>query len=599
MQQYLKLLAGVIGPYKGGLVTVFSLFILLSFLEAIGVGLVVPLVSSLDLGGSNSTELAAPFNSVNQLLNTLGLAGSGKLFILLVIIFYLKAVLGYFTQRAVFNFGYRNQKRLIDDLVKKYQSMSVSEFTKQESSALIQNLIGNVEVVCLGSIIASIRFISEIVVIISITIVLFFAQPTVSLFMVLLIIVVVMTYDKIFRRRIRLTGEQAAQSRESVIKNFQSVMQGFKEIHVIGRLDYFNRLIFEGTAQVKESAVEYKSMSVIPRYLMESMAVTGFAAIFLIGSVFGLSQTEIIAIIGIFAVAALRLIPGANQVASTIIQMRNSHYALKKVHHGLHTKAVNAADVISMTGETSLSSKPLELSSGKTISRIEFKDVLFQYEGNSNVVLDHVNFSINRGDLVGLMGTSGSGKSTTLDLLLGFFTPTSGVILVDDKPLSEYHATWRNNFAYVVQEPFLFSGSIKENITLGVEHASRGVTVDDAIHSAGLGKFISSLPKGVDSYLGERGVNLSGGQRQRIAIARAFYLDRPIIILDEPTSALDNKTSLDLMEVLASFKGKKTIIVISHDSEIMTRCDKVYEFRNKHISLLSESSMKVLMNQLA
>jgi len=575
MSAYIRLLLSVIGPQRKALFRVFTLFILLSFIEAIGISLIVPFFSNLELGQSKVLEADSPFYHFTEILDALELDSPTRLFALIVVVFYIKAVLGYVTQRAIFKFGYQNQKRLIDVLVKKYQSMSVSEFMKQESSDLIQNLIGNVEIVSIGSIIASVRFVSELFIIIAITLVLIIAHPVVSLFMVLLIMVVILTYDNLFRKRIQTTGKVAAESRAKVIKNFQSIMQGFKEIHVIGNIDYFNCLIFEGTSQVKESAVEYKTLNTIPRYMMESMAVTGFALVFIIGTEFGLAEGEIIGIIGVFAFAALRLIPSTNQIASTLIQMRNSHYALEEVNKGLMMKPLVQVPVHASKKERSQSK--VMLSDIK--ESIVFKDVCFSYETDS--VLHNLNLEISHGSIVGLKGGSGTGKTTILDLLLGFFHPSKGKIEADGQNITLFGKQWHELFVYVPQDPFLFSGTIRENITLGLMRENEEELMYDAMQKAQVSDFVNGLTDGADTLLGERGVNLSGGQRQRIALARAFYLDRPVLILDEPTSALDRNTAGKLMDSLENLRSNKTIIITSHDLEWLERCDQVFELVDK------------------
>lgn len=583
MRNYLRLLGSVIGPSREGLAGVFALFILLSVLEAIGIGLVVPLFSILDLGQGNTPDSTSIFGRIAAVLVRLGLGDPGTLFALLALVFYVKAVLGYVTQKAIYDFGFKHQKRLIDGLVRKYQAMSIAEYSRQESSALLQNLIGNVEVVSLGAIVASIRLVSETVVILGITIVLLFAQPVLSPIMVLLIVLVVLTYDRLFRKRIRRTGELAAQAREAVIRNFHAVMQGFKEIHVIGRMEYFNRLIFEGTTDVRTSAVEYKALNAIPRYMMESAAITGFAAIFIIGAAFGMSQGDIVAAIGTFAVAALRIIPGANQVAGSIIQMRNSHYALEKVSEGLAGDVEEGRSLGGNAGVVAITSG--SISGSFAGARIEFRDVVFRYKDGGSPVLEGVSLVITPGQLVGFKGSSGSGKSTSLDLILGFYAPTGGAVLVDGRPLPQPSSSWVANFAYVPQESFLFTGSIRENIALGMAEGTGGVSLADAIRLACLEDFVAELPHGIDSRLGERAVNISGGQRQRIALARAFYLDRPFIILDEPTSALDAYTARRVMNNVLGLRGSKTIILTSHDPSVSELCDVVYEFNEGRVKM--------------
>ncbi len=587
MRNYLRLLGSVIGPGREGLAGVFALFILLSVLEAIGIGLVVPLFSILDLGQGNTPDSTSIFGRIAAVLVRLGLGDPGTLFGLLALVFYVKAVLGYVTQKAIYDFGFKHQKRLIDGLVRKYQAMSIAEYSRQESSALLQNLIGNVEVVSLGAIVASIRLVSETVVIIGITIVLLFAQPVLSPIMVLLIVLVVLTYDRLFRKRIRRTGELAAQAREAVIRNFQAVMQGFKEIHVIGRMEYFNRLIFEGTTDVRTSAVEYKALNAIPRYMMESAAITGFAAIFIIGSAFGMSQGDIVAAIGTFAVAALRIIPGANQVSASIIQMRNSHYALEKVSGGLTGDVEERRTLEGDAGVVAVTSGSIPGSFAG--AQIEFRDVVFRYQDGGSPILEGVNLVITPGQLVGFKGSSGSGKSTSLDLILGFYAPTGGGVLVDGRPLPQPSSSWVANFAYVPQESFLFTGSIRENIALGMAEGTGGVSLADAVRLACLDDFVAELPEGIDSRLGERAVNISGGQRQRIALARAFYLDRPFIILDEPTSALDADTAGRVMNNILGLRGSKTIILTSHDPSVSELCDVVYEFNEGRVKMATSS----------
>ncbi len=585
MRNYLRLLSRVIGPQREGLLSVFGLFILMALLEAIGIGLVIPLFSILDLGYNNSSELDSVFGKIRALLENFGLGDPARLFVVLAIVFYAKGFMGYVTQKAIFSFGFKHQKRLIDGLVQKYQTMSIAEFTKQESSVLIQNLIGNVEVVCLGSIVASIRLLSEVTVIIFIATILFLSQPTFSILMMLLITTVILAYDRLFKKRIRCTGELAVRAREAVIRNFQAVMQGFKEIHVIGRMEYFNRLIFEGTSNVRASAVEYKALNAIPRYMMESAVITGFAAIFIIGGYLGMSQGDILTVIGIFAVAALRIIPGANQVSASITQIRNSRYALERVAEGLDVLLEDDRTLESdHTVLARTSESILELGNYAMARRIEFRDVMFRYQEGGNLVLKGINLDIAQGQIVGFKGSSGSGKSTSLDLILGFYATTAGTILVDGRPLPHSSLNWVTNFAYVPQHPFLFAGSIRENIALGVPESMHGISLSEAIRLACLEDFVAELPDGIDSDLGERAVNISGGQRQRIALARAFYLNRPFIILDEPTSALDADTARRLMDNIIDLRGGKTIILTSHDSSIIGLCDVIYEFSGGRVS---------------
>lgn len=586
MKHYLELLGRAIGPQKKSLAGVFCLFILLSFIEAFGVGLIVPLIASLELTGSAEASSGTVISVVSDALAAAGISSPGQLFALVAVIFYLKAIVGYHTQQATFRFGYKNQKRLIDTLVERYQAMPLAEFQKQDSAALIQNLIGNVEIVTQGAIVAAIRLASEATVALAITVVLLMVQPVITLLMVVAILVAVSANDTLIRQRIHQTGRQAAETRELVIRNFQAVMRGFKEIHVIGRMDYFNKLIFLGTSELIESAVSYKTLNSIPRYLMECVAVTGFAAIFILGGMLGIPQSEIIATIGTFAVAALRLIPGSNQLAASIIHMRNSHFALTKVDEGL--REIGTEPGISGPSSNESPHNPaVEVPATGELQRIEFRNVCFRHSDKGDLVLDDANIIIEKGQLVGFRGHSGSGKTTALDLILGFLQPSAGEVLLNGRCRKEDPAAWYPHFVYVSQESFLFSGSIRENITLGSPERIDRLSLSAALELSCLEEFIAGLPDGVESHLGERGVNISGGERQRVALARALYLDRPIIVLDEPTSALDAVTAHKVMANFRNMVGRKTIIVTSHDPSILELCDSVYDFSAGHVRHLA------------
>ena len=586
MKNYLRLLADIIGPQYGTLFGVFLLFIVLSFIEAISVGIVIPLFSSIDFGTNSvgSTQLQT-FAFFDFITNFFRLEGTGDLLILMAIIFFVKAILGYYTQRTIFKFGYSNQKRLTDDLVVKYQKLAVSDHSKMESSELIQNLIVNVEIIMMGSIVASIKLVSEIFVVLSISVVLFIIQPVATIVMFFILLLIVITYSVFFRDRIQRAGKEASESRVVVIKNFQALMHGFKEVHVIGMLGYFNNMIFDGTQKVKNSGVEYKSLSIMPRYIVETVVVIMFAVIFFLAESFGISSSEILSLLAVFGVASMRLIPGINQITASIVQMSNSSYALKKVHEGVTLRVNQQTFRRPSLEKTEKNLKStIAILDKKIVNEILLSNVQFTHAGNKNPVLSLVNLDINKGELVCFRGESGAGKSTMFDLLLNFYHPEDGLITANGVNIKEID-NWVSFFTYVPQESFLFSGTVRDNITLGLTESGRSVSVGKAMDLACISDFIESLPEGLETILGERGVNISGGQRQRIALARAFFLDRPIMLLDEPTSALDFRTSSCLIENIIKLRKHKTIIISSHDKNVISICDRIYLFNNGTVSV--------------
>ncbi len=579
MKSYLRQLKKVIGPQSSGLPGIFVRFVVLSLLEAIGISLVVPVMSSLGVGGGTGTAQPGGVPSADGwLLTPFGLTGTAGLLLLVLVVFYAKAIFGYRMQRAILRFGYANQKRLIDTMVVNYEQMPVTAAVKAETADMVQNLIVNVEIVSIGTVVTFIRMLAESFVIIAIVGVLVVLQPVVSLIAVAIIAGILAGYDLFVRARLHATGKVAARHRTHVIKGFQDVMNGLREIRVIGKLDFFNRQIFESTAAVMEATVDYKSLFTIPPYLVESVALTGFATVFVVGRSLGLADGEILSAVAMFAVAAARLIPGTNHVVGSVVQMRNARYALERVYETLVTLEAAGRDHDPRRAETpqrNLIQPP---------SRIVCRDVTFSYVERSESVLRGASFTIEHGSLVCLKGESGSGKSTTLDLLLGFLEPGQGAVLADDVDIRDLGDEWRSLFVFVPQDPFVFSGTIRENITLETPADTNTHRLRDAIDLACLTEVIEAIPGGVDARLEEGGDNLSGGQRQRIALARAFYLDRPIYLLDEPTSALDPATADQLLDNLASMRGHKTIVMVSHDVKVQSRCDQILAFGGGLIS---------------
>jgi ABC-type multidrug transport system fused ATPase/permease subunit len=225
-----------------------------------------------------------------------------------------------------------------------------------------------------------------------------------------------------------------------------------------------------------------------------------------------------------------------------------------------------------------------ENSETKTITfnnQIELRNVSYVYPNAKAASISHVYLAINKSESIGLVGTSGAGKSTLVDLILGLFKPTSGAIYVDGVDIATGMRSWQDKIGYVQQSIFLSDDTLKRNIAFGLKDED----IDDelikqAIKAAQLEQFLESLPNGVDTFVGERGIKLSGGQRQRIGIARALYHNPPVLVFDEATSALDNETEVEVMDAIKALKGKRTMIIIAHRLSTIEHCDKVYRLEN-------------------
>ena len=217
-------------------------------------------------------------------------------------------------------------------------------------------------------------------------------------------------------------------------------------------------------------------------------------------------------------------------------------------------------------------------------SSVELKNVGFRYPNSSNYVLKNINLKIQKNEFIGIVGESGVGKSTFVDIILGLITPQEGEVILNDKKQIKDHKDWSGSVAYLPQNDLILDHDLKTNISLIYDQKQQNKDkLNEAIKNSNLEKFVTSLPNGLDTKIGENGIRLSGGQDKRIALARTFYHNKDIIVLDEATSSLDLETENNIVEQIGKLKNQKTVIIISHRINTLKYCDKIYEIKNQNI----------------
>lgn len=368
-----------------------------------------------------------------------------------------------------------------------------------------------------------------------------------------------LTYNRLFR-----WGEQRLYHDGRRVQHLQQGLGGAKDVKVLGResafvSDYERHNL--ATARLNQRQAFLQS---VPRVWYELLAVSGLVSLGLYLLWEGRKPEELLPTLAVFAAAAFRVLPSANRL---LLAIQNLRYA-KPVVDTLHAE-LNLASPLAQQAEC-----------GRHVleDRIELREVGFSYPKASTAALLGVSLTIRRGQSVGFIGGSGAGKSTLVDLILGLLQPTEGCIEVDGVDISTDLRGWQKQIGYVPQSIFLTDDSIRRNVAFGVpEPDIDDAAVQRALQAAQLTEFISSLPGGVDTIVGERGVRLSGGQRQRIGIARALYLDPPILVLDEATSALDTDTEADVMEAVNILHGTKTLLIVAHRFSTVSHCDRLFQ----------------------
>ncbi len=501
---------------------------------------------------------------------------------LVLVAFYVKAFLGFEAQKAVFRFGYRLKAELSYKLLKAYLSAPYSFHLRNNSATLIQNIITTTDNVCTGLVMPLLTAISNTAIIIALILLLIVASPL-ALILIALLLPVVIVLIKSLRSRLALWATEGWAASAEMIRILNHGLGGLKETRVIGCESYFEQQMESQTKKFAQNMTLTQSYGNLPRFVIEAFMITFLVAFTLV--FIHLSQGEsqnLTAILGIFALASIRLLPAISNLVSNFNTFRSNIFAVDKLFFDF--KEIEKGEVLLSHPKSLLSdSHQPTLSLSKQIS---LDNIIFQYPGASKKSLSEVSLTIQKGQSIGLIGKSGAGKTTLVDILLGLFIPQFGDIQVDG--VSVYDdgnlRAWQNLLGYVPQSIFLIDDTLERNIAFGVpDHLIDQNRLSQAIKMAQLSEVVEQLPEGVKTAVGERGVLLSGGQRQRVGIARVLYHEREILVFDEATAALDNETEQLVTEATKALSGTKTIIIIAHRLSTIEHCDRIYQLEQGRV----------------
>jgi len=385
---------------------------------------------------------------------------------------------------------------------------------------------------------------------------------------------VAMVFHVVSKRRIEQWGAERQLQDGLKLQQMNETFGGIKEIVVTGRGDYFRTSFSSNIGQLSHLNRKFTTLLGIPRLYLELLSVVGLAALVLSMLALGRTSESLLPLLTLFAGGAFRLMPAINRIT----------FAFQSLRMGRPIVGILQEDIL-----RAASSAP-NVENGKPVRFdhvILFEDVTYSYPNTERSAIDGVSFEIKKGSEVGMIGTTGAGKSTIVDILLGLLKPTRGKVTVDGVDISTNIRSWQNLVGYVPQTIFLIDSSIRSNIAFGIDEQN----IDDekvarALETAQLKEFVDELPAGMNELVGERGVRLSGGQRQRIGIARALYLDPPILVFDEATSALDMETEKEVMKSLDHLRTNKTILIVTHRISALEHCDQIISLNEGNLSII-------------
>ncbi len=372
----------------------------------------------------------------------------------------------------------------------------------------------------------------------------------------------------ISRKYSRRLGFENQGYQGKIFQWMNQALGGIKEIKILERETYFTDEFQKYWEKYARGLRIARTISILPKYTVEAVAMTGLLVAVIVKLLFGEADSVyFISQLAAFAVAAMRLMPSVGRINE---HASNMLYALPSVDLVYH-------DLVRIEGLTAKGENGRK-EDWKLQKEIRVQGVSYRYPDTEEWVLDNVNFAIKRGTTVAFIGSTGSGKTTMVDIILGLLTPVKGRVLADEINVHEHAKTFHTQVGYIPQTIYLSDDTIRNNIAFGMrEELIDEDAVCAAVEKAQLTDFINSLPYGLDTIVGDRGVRLSGGQRQRIGIARALYHDPEILVLDEATSALDNETEAAVMEAIEHLQGMKTMIIIAHRLTTIRNVDVIYE----------------------
>lgn len=548
-------------------------------LESVGISLIVPVMTIVVNPAAVNTNSVLKFiydtfsfTRIIQLATLIMLS--------LVFVFVIKNIFLYFMNVVQLRFVYTNQFSTSRRMMINFMTRPYEYYLSADTAVIQRNITSDVNNMY-GLILNLLQLISEIIVFVCLVVILLIQDTVMTLSIASLLIAVLLIIKFIIKPVMKRAGEDNQNFYSGLFKWISESVTGIKEIKIANKENYFiNEYSKCGNGYV--SAVQkYNLYNSTPRLLIESVSIAGMIGYMLFVMYNGETVQELLPHMTVLGAAAARLLPSANRINNYLTSISYFEPFFMNVSDNLQYEIND--DRISYDEDSYVSVAVDKL---PIHEKIEMRDMCYRYPGTQSYILDHADITVPVGKSVGIVGTTGAGKTTAVDVLLGLLKPESGVILADGIDIREHYSSWLKNIGYIPQTIFMLDSTIRKNIAFGVPESE----IDDekvisALKEAQLYEYVKTLPDGLDTTIGERGIRLSGGQRQRIGIARALYEDPEVMVLDEATSALDSETEAAVMDSINRLHGRKTLIIIAHRLQTIEKCDQVYRVENGKIKL--------------
>lgn len=567
---------------KHKMVLLVFLMLIGAVLETLGVSMILPVMSV--VMEENAVQKHAYLQVICDLFH-IAYDDTRTLMILvmvgLIVIFAVKNVFLFFQQKVQLKFVYTNQFATSRRMMINFMERPYEYYLNADTSVIQRSITSDVNNMY-GLILSLLQLVSEGIVFVCLIAVSLVSDVMMSITVALLLVVVLAIIKWVLKPIMRKAGEENQDYYSGLYKWIDQSVMGIKEIKIANKENYFiNEYAKCGEGYVN-AVQRYNLYNATPRLLIETVALAGMIFYMMIQLLSGVQVTAILPQLTLLALVAMRLIPCANRINNHLTSISYFEPFFMGVSDNLQEEIRDE----SIDYNAASYQKKEEVQKLEIRHNIQLKDIVYKYPNTETLIFDRANMEIPIGKSVGIVGTSGAGKTTIVDILLGLLQIQSGEILADGVEVREHYQSFLKDIGYIPQTIFMIDSTIRKNVAFGVADED----IDDAkvwraLQEAQLDEFVRGLPDGLDTSIGERGIRISGGQRQRIGIARALFEDPEVLVLDEATSALDNETEAAIMESINMLHGKKTLIIIAHRLQTIEKCDMVYRVEKGQVTI--------------
>lgn len=540
-----------------------SFFVFITFIsllaELLGIGMIIPLLGVL---------IEGEINILNYKIKS-----DNLIFLILFIYFFIYLVkasiltyVSYWKEGFLLKFKYYTYNKLF----KGYLSQDYLFYSNKETAALSRNII-NVSLFA-DNLSNFTILISEFILIFLFSCLLLFYNFKVTIYVIIFVSIISFILTKLLRNKLIQSGKIMRDKTKEIIKITNESLASIKQIKIDDKADFFIQKFLRNASELIESQKFFNFYMTIPRQVLELSSVSVLCFIIFIMLNMNYSNFQIATYVGILAAGGFRFLPSVNRIINSLNHLK---------FYASITDGVEDDFKIFSREKNKIENSLIDLDGS-----LEFQNIEFSYPGAQNKILKNINFKICKNELIGIYGNSGAGKSTLLNIILGLIKPSSGKIILNNKPVNLNNFNWYQKIGLVSQKVFLNNDKIINNIAFGIpEDQVDQKKINEVIKQSELSNFLENNGTSVHDIVGEEASKISGGQAQRIAISRALYKNSEVIIMDEPFSNLDTKVTKKLMQTIKILKKNKIIIIVSHQYETLNFCDKIFKLSNGELKL--------------